>query len=199
MSSNTDYTDCSLIALLAQDDQQAFELLYTRHWPVLYQSAFFMLRDKDASKDIVQDIFTWLWEHRYTLQVQNVPLYLKAAVRFKVANYIRSGRIRSSFFEDLAAYTPSGLLPGSEELAEVRELHAIIQQSVLQLPHKCQEIFRLSREEQLTNQQIAEKLGLSVKTVENQKTIALKRLRSGIEPYMVSILLLIGNALLFLL
>jgi RNA polymerase sigma factor (sigma-70 family) len=131
--------------------------------------------------------------------VQNVPLYLKAAVRFKVANYIRSGRIRSSFFEDLAAYTPSGLLPGSEELAEVRELHAIIQQSVLQLPHKCQEIFRLSREEQLTNQQIAEKLGLSVKTVENQKTIALKRLRSGIEPYMVSILLLIGNALLFLL
>jgi RNA polymerase sigma-70 factor (family 1) len=185
------YTDCELVALLALDDHRAFELLYTRHWAHLYQSAFFILRDKDACKDMVQDVFAWLWEHRHTLQVQSVKAYLKTAVRFKVANYIRSGRVRDSFFEELAHFTPLALPPGSEELAEAKELQAIIQQEIGALPEKCQEIFRLSREEYLSNQEIADRLGLSVKTVENQKTIALKRLRSRVEPYAAGILLLL--------
>lgn len=180
------YTDNDLVALLAQDDQLAFEQLYTRHWAPLYQSAFFLLRDNDACKDLVQDVFAWVWEHRYTLQVQSVKAYLKAAVKFKIANYIRAGRIRDSFFGELAGYTPSALPPGAEELAEVKELQAIIRQAIVRLPDRCQEIFRLSREERLTNQEIADRLGVSVKTVESQMTIALRRLRSGVDPYLVS-------------
>jgi RNA polymerase sigma-70 factor (family 1) len=185
------YTDNDLVKLLAQDDPHAFEQLYTRHWAHLYQSAFFVLHDRDACKDIVQDVFAWLWEHRYSLQVASVTAYLKAAVKFKIANYIRSGRVRHSFFEELAHFTPSVLSPGAEELAEVRELQTIIQQAIVKLPAKCQEIFRLSREERLTNQEIADRLGLSVKTVENQMTIALRRLRSGVDPYVVSSLLVV--------
>lgn len=190
MIAYTIYTDHDLVKLLAQDDQLAFEQLYTRYWAPLYQSAFFILRDRDACKDIVQDVFAWLWEHRHSLQVESVKAYLKAAVKFKIANYIRSGRVRQSFFEELAAFTPSLLPPGAEELAEVRELQTIIAQAIVKLPAKCQEIFRLSREERLTNQEIADRLGLSVKTVENQMTIALRRLRSGVDPYVVSSLLL---------
>lgn len=140
--------------------------------------------------DIVQDVFAWMWEHRHTLQVVSVKAYLKAAVRFKMANYIRSGRVRDTFFQELANYTPSNLPPGAEELAEARELQAIIQRAIGQLPQKCQEIFRLSREERLSNQEIAKRLGVSVKTVENQMTIALKRLRSKVEP-LIGILLLV--------
>lgn len=184
------YTDLDLVGLLAQDDQLAFEELYTRHWATLYQSAFFILRDKDACMDMVQDVFAWMWEHRHTLQVKSVKAYLKAAVRFKMANYIRSGRVRDSFFQELANYTPSTLPPGSEELAEAKELQTIIQHAIVQLPQKCQEIFRLSREERLSNQEIANRLGVSVKTVENQMTIALKRLRSKVEP-LIGVLLLI--------
>lgn len=185
------YTDNDLVALLAQDDQLAFEQLYTRHWAPLYQSAFYILQDSDACKDIIQDVFAWVWEHRHSLEVQSVKAYLKAAVRFKLANYIRSGRVRDSFFETLARFTPPALPPGSEELAEARELQVLIQQTIARLPQKCQEIFRLSREERLTNQEIAERLGLSVKTVENQMTIALRRVRSGVEPYMIGTLLLV--------
>ena len=191
LTAYTEYTDGRLLELLAENDQQAFEQLYTRHWAGLYQSAFFILRDGDACKDIIQDVFVWLWEHRHSVQIKSVPSYLRAAVRFKIANYIRSGRIRASFFDELAALNPTVLPPDSQELAEVRELRALIHQVIGELPPKCQEIFRLSREEQLTNQQIAEKLGLSVKTVENQKTIALRRLRSGVEPYIASTLLLL--------
>lgn len=187
----TVYTDNDLVKRLAQDDQQAFEQLYTRHWAHLYQAAFAILRDGDACKDIVQDVFAWVWEHRYTLDVQSIKAYLKAAVKFKIANYIRSGRVRHSFFEELAVFTPSGLPPGAEELAEVKELQTIIQQAIVKLPARCQEIFRLSREERLTNQEIADRLGVSVKTVESQMTIALRRLRSGVDPYVVSSLLLV--------
>ncbi|HEY1112622.1 MAG TPA: RNA polymerase sigma-70 factor [Chitinophagaceae bacterium] len=191
MDPYTLYTDNDLVTLLAQDDQLAFEQLYTRHWAPLYQSAFYIVQDSDACKDIIQDVFAWLWEHRHTLEVQSVKAYLKAAVRFKLANYIRSGRVRASFFESLAGFAPPALSPGCEELAEARELQVLIQQTIAQLPQKCQEIFRLSREERLTNQEIAERLGLSVKTVENQMTIALRRLRNGVEPYVIGTLLLV--------
>ena len=190
MTAYTEYTDGRLLELLAENDQQAFEQLYTRHWAGLYQSAFFILRDGDACKDIIQDVFVWLWEHRHSVQIKSVPSYLRAAVRFKIANYIRSGRIRASFFDELAALNPTVLPPDSQELAEVRELRALIHQVIGELPPKCQEIFRLSREERLSNQEIADRLGLSVKTVENQMTIALRRLRSGVDPYVVSSLLL---------
>ena len=189
MTAYSAYSDSQLISLLTQDDQNAFDALYTRHWASLYQSAFYLLRDRQACSDIVQDIFTWLWEHRQQLQIQTVTSYLKAAVKFKVANYIRSGRIRSNFFEDLAHVPVTGI-DSAGDLAEINELQGIIRQAVNRLPGKCREIFRLSREEHLSNQQIADRLAISIKTVEAQMTIALKRIRMAVEPYVIAMLLM---------
>ena len=174
--------------LLSQDNEEAFDALYTRHWEDLYKSAFFILRDQDASKDIVQDIFIWIWEHRNNLEIQTLKSYLKAAVKFKVANYIRSGNIRDSFFDELTGNQSLSSLPSSEEMAEIKELKYIIQKAIDDLPEKCREIFRLSRDERLSNQEIANRLGISVKTVESQMTIALRRIRTTIEPYMLGLL-----------
>lgn len=173
------YSDPELLLLLAQGDQYAFEMIYTRHWQDLYKSAFIILKDHDASKDIIQNIFVWIWEHKQELKITSLKSYLKAAVKFKVANYIRSGKIRNDFFQELANFNFSAL-PIREELTETRELNAIIQQAIAHLPQKCREIFLLSREENLTNQEIAKKLGISIKTVENQMTIALQRMRTAI-------------------
>ena len=190
MSTYSSYTDSELLLLLSQGDQNAFDILYLRHWPDLYKSAFFILRDKDACQDVVQDIFVWLWEHRQGLEIHSLKSYLKAAVKFKVANYIRSGNIRKSFFDEIAKLIPSTLSPSSEEFAEIKDLNAIIQQAISHLPDKCREIFKLSREEHLSNQEIADRLQISVKTVENQMTIALRRIRSAVEPYMISLLII---------
>ena len=116
--------------------------------------------------------------------------YLKTAVKYKVANYIRSGNIRESFFEEASKFNYDTSVPGVDEFAEFKELNNIIQITVSKLPLKCQEIYRLSREGNLSNREIAEQLGISIKTVENQITIALHRIRANVEPQMLGILLL---------
>lgn len=156
-------------------------MLYSRHWAGLYKFAFFILRDKDACKDIIQDVFVWVWEHREGLDMQSPVSYLKTAVKYKIANYIRTGNIRDSFFEETAHLNFERSMPEAVESAELKELTNIIHLSVSNLPVRCQKIFRLSREENLSNREIARQLGISVKTVENQITIALHRLRAIVE------------------
>ncbi len=190
MTAYSTYTDQELLELLSQGDQEAFNTLFTRHWENLYKSAYYVLRDADACKDILQDVFIWLWENKQTLKIQSINAYLKAAVKFKVANYIRSGQIRVSFFNQLAQFPSTVLSPSTEELSEIKELNTLIQNSIALLPEKCQQIFQLKRIEQLTNQEIADKLGISIKTVENQMTIALRRIRSSIDHYLAVLLLI---------
>lgn len=187
------HTDAELLLLLSQDNQEAFDILYHRHWENLYKTAFGLLKDSNTSKDVVQDIFIWLWQKRNQLEIQNLPAYLKTAVKFKVANYIRSANIKESFFEALGKHTISPNAPEAAEITEMKELRAIISNAVEILPDKCRTIYKLSRNEQLTNQQIADKLGLSVKTVESQMTIALRRIRFAVGPYLLSLLLLLAG------
>lgn len=187
------YTDAELLILLAQDSREAFDMLYHRHWENMYKTAFGILKDSNASKDVVQDIFIWLWQKRAALEIESLPAYLRAAVKFKVANYIRSANIRESFFEALGKLTITATAPAAEEIVEIKELKAIIINAVELLPDKCRTIYKLSRNEHLTNQQIADRLGLSVKTVEGQMTIALRRIRSALEPYLLTLLLLFAG------
>lgn len=182
-------TDIELINLLKKGNSNAFSEIYNRHWEGLYKSAFSLLHDTNASMDIVQDIFIWLWQKRHALEIHSLTSYLKAAVRFKVANHIRSGNIRDSFFDELAGVHSPNVTLTTEDIIEVKELKTIIRQAIDELPEKCREIFLLSRVENLNNQQIAKQLGISVKTVENQMTIALRRVRGSVEPYLISILL----------
>ncbi len=186
---DTNYTDQELISSISKGDEVAFGIFYTRYWSDLYKFAFFILKEKDACKDVLQDVFVWVWEHKQGLVIQSPKSYLKTAVKYKIANYIRSGKIRDVFFEEVAKVDFESLLPGVNELAEVKELNTIIQITIADLPIKCQEIFRLSRECNLSNREIAEQLGISVKTVENQITIALHRIRTNIEPHLMCVLL----------
>lgn len=179
--------------MLSQDSEEAFEVLYLRHWENIYKAAFVLLKDSSASKDVVQDIFIWLWQKRNQLEIQTLPAYLKTAVKFKVANYIRSGNFRESFFETLGKLTITENAPEAAEITEMKELKAIIINAVELLPDKCRTIYKLSRNENLTNQQIADQLGLSVKTVEGQMTIALRRIKGAIGPYLLSLLLLVAG------
>ena len=185
MNSFSEHSDEELIRLLNNDNREAFEELYHRHWFHLYQSAFYILQETAASKDVVQDIFIWLWENRHKLDISNVKGYLKAAVRFKVANYIRSGNIRESFFNEISKLNPGETSTSADHDVSLKELQNIIHKAILQLPDKCREVYLLSRNEGLTNRQIAERLGISIKTVEAQMSIALKRLRSTIGVYFI--------------
>jgi RNA polymerase sigma-70 factor (ECF subfamily) len=179
-----------LIDAISNGDQCAFDLLYGRYWEGLYKYAFIILKDKDTSKDIVQDVFVWVWEHRKGLEMQTPKSYLKTAVKYKIANYIRKGTIRECFFEETAQFNPTHSIADVAEYAELNELRHIIRLTVAKLPIKCREIYKLSREQHLSNKEIAGKLGISIKTVENQVTIALHRLKRNVEQHLTTFIFL---------
>jgi RNA polymerase sigma-70 factor (family 1) len=148
------------------------------------------MHDPDTCKDIVQDVFIWLWEKRAGLEVRQLPPYLKAAVKYKIANHIRAGNIHGGVFEQLAHIQPIEGAYFAEAPAETRELQAIIQDAIQNMPEKYREVFLLSREERFSNAEIARRLNVSVKTVEARMTVALKQLRTAVGPYLLMMLLM---------
>ncbi|MGE7773280.1 RNA polymerase sigma-70 factor [Chitinophaga sp. NPDC101104] len=170
------YTDSELLEHLKAGDRLAFEEIYRRYWRDMYRTAWLMLHDDAASTDIVQDIFVWCWEKRGLMAVSSLGGYLNMAVRYKVANYIRREKVRTGLFAEAEILQIPE--PVQEMTLELKELRAIIAQFTEELPGRCRDIFYLSRFEYLSNKEIAARLGISEKTVENQLTIALKRLRT---------------------
>ena len=168
------YTDSELLHQLNTGSRGAFDEIYRRHWHTMYRTAYTVLKDKSACMDVLQDVFVWIWEHRGALNVTSLGAYLVMAVRYKVANYIRHNRVHAAFFEQVEKLqvTEETISP-----VELKELQTIISRFTLELPERCQQVFYLSRFEYLSNKEIATKLGISEKTVENQLTIALRKLR----------------------
>jgi RNA polymerase sigma-70 factor (family 1) len=167
-------SDNELAALLADDDA-AFNEIYERYWSLLYRAAFNVLKDEDACLDVIQEVFIWFWEHRSDVAVKSVKAYLLVAVKYKVANYIRNGKTRESFYDRIPKIELDDDFP--DEALEVKELKEMIARFVMELPERCQEVFNMSRNEHLSNKEIAERLGITEKTVENQINKALKRLK----------------------
>jgi RNA polymerase sigma-70 factor (family 1) len=182
------YSDDELLSLLSSHDKLAFDTIYNRYWETLYNSAFFITRDTELSKDILQDIFVWLWENRTALKIGSLRPYLRAAVKFKVANWIRSGRIHDRVLEQISNFGADNFPTTPEKEAEIAELSKIIARAIEQLPAKCREIYLLKRVEQLSTRQIADRLQVSVKTVENQISIAQKKIRASLGPAIVALL-----------
>jgi RNA polymerase sigma-70 factor (family 1) len=167
--------DQDLLTRLREGDHMAFNEIYERYFATLYSSAYSLLKDADTSDDIVQEIFVWLWCHREQHLTDALKPYLRAAVKYQVAKLVRHGKVKEAFYErTVAAYQPN--VPDDQSY-ELRELQAIIAAFTASLPGRAQEVFRLSREELLTNKEIAARLNISEKTVENQMTINLRKLK----------------------
>lgn len=167
-------SDFELLTQVKRDSYGAFNEIYERHWDALFGAAYNILRDREACGDIVQDIFVWFWENRQVWELSSCRGYLLTAVKFKTANYLRNAKNRNIVIQKLSL---SNEAFSENELLEVRQLEAFIKMISDQLPERCREVFQLSRYGYLTNREIAVKLNISEKTVENQITIALKRLR----------------------
>jgi len=186
--SATDYTDDKLLEMMAADDRMAFDELYNRHWKSLFNSAYRTLKDREDSLDICQVVFLWFWEHRKTLKIKtSVQAYLWTAVKYKIANLIRNGKVKASFFEELKKVDVSVFV---EKDLEIKELKLLIGQLTEQLPEKCKAVFKLSRDEQLSHRQIALKLGISEKTVDDHITRALKKLRGPLNRLAVLLMMI---------
>lgn len=167
------HSDEQLVLLLKASDKRAFTEIYQRYAEMLYRFAWNILQEEDECADAVQEVFIWFWENRQKLQVTTLKYYLLAAVKYKLIRAIHNSRRR----DEILAACPESLSSYVEDTIELNELKAIIHHFTETLPPKAREIFHLSRYEYMSNHEIAARLHISEKTVENQITITLKKLR----------------------
>lgn len=179
------WSDIELLTLI-KNEEKAFRVLYDRYWSRLYFYALNVLNDPKICEDIVQDVFTDLWQNAHQKDVQNVAAYLHQATKYKIFNTLRNGKTRQSHLERISQLQSQ---PQLSDPLEATELESMIKQLISELPKRCQQIFLLSRFEYLSNQEIADKLGISLQTVKNQISKALAYLREHLEVKMTSLLL----------
>ncbi len=171
-------------------DLRAFEECFQEHFTPLTFFAKKFVIDLDSSKEIVHDVFVRLWEKRETIDPNNsVKSYLYTSVHNRCLNYIRDQKKINSNIEHLEDFHADSNWEESDSLQEL-ELEEKINATIQTLPDRCKEVFLLNRFEGLKYKEVAEKLGISVKTVEIQMSKALKILRKHLSDY-INVLILI--------
>ncbi|MFD1628308.1 RNA polymerase sigma factor [Pseudopedobacter beijingensis] len=166
---------------LRKGDQQAFEHVYKNYGAQVYRLAFRFLKDKAQSEEIVQETFIKLWLNREKLDINgNLWLYLYVIAKRLSLNELR----KISQSEELSAQLLLNITDahnGTEEEVLAADMEKFTESVLNKLPNQQQTIFRLSRVEGLTHQQIAEKLGISPNTVKNHMVEALKNIKNQLK------------------
>ncbi len=171
-----------LFGEIRNGDEKAFEKLFHHYYGHLCLYASQILQDDNAAEEIVQDFFVKLWEKRNRLTIEtSVKNYLFRSVKNQALNLIKHNKIKYIYAQSILSDT-SDYPTGEESFYEIN-LAEKIEESILSLPEKRREIFRLSREEGLKYREIAEKLNISPKTVETQMSLAFKHLRQKLKDF----------------
>lgn len=161
---------------LSNGDAKSLKILFDTFYPSLCNYAFQFLNDYDMAEEVVQNLFVKIWEKRSTLDIEtSVKNYLFRSVRNQCINLIQHEKVKQLHAQKIkeALFTEEA----SESYYLDAEMAIRIESAIETLPEKRREIFRLSREDGLKYREIAEKLEISVKTVETQMGLALKALR----------------------
>ncbi|HOA81976.1 MAG TPA: RNA polymerase sigma-70 factor [Defluviitaleaceae bacterium] len=171
--------------------KEVFDLYYEE----LYSYSCSILLSEIYVEDILQNTFIKLWQKSKDVKIETVKAYLYTAVRNECLNHIKHKGVHANYFKHTVALNNS-----SEEHnhSEAKELGDKIRSLLCELPEKCATVFYMSRQLGLSNKEVAANLGISIKTVENQMTKALRFLRNGLAEYLISLLLLFITQLISL-
>ena len=183
MAQDLPKADSILLQGLREGNQEELKAIFNSYYNYLCTIAYRYIADEHIAKDLTQEVFFELWKRRASLKIQtSLKFYLRRAVINKSLNHLKSQqRVQ---FEEADAYTHlPGNLERKDTLLEADDLENIIQETIAQLPERCRVIFSLSRNEGFSHKEIAKKLEISTKTIENQISKALKILREAIKPY----------------
>jgi len=171
MTSNKyDIDETSLLADLKSGNHHAFTMVYNNYWRKLYGVAYQHLKSKQAAEDIVQEILSGLWHRRETLEIRSLEAYLATAVKYAVIRYIANQQVQQNAVSEIQ--------PGPVYHEDPDFFMQLLQTEINRLPGKCKLVFMYSRNEGLSNKEIAGKMEVSEKAVEKQMTKALYKLRT---------------------
>lgn len=184
--------DIELVACLANQDHGAFTEIYDRHWHSLFVYARTILKDKEEAADVVQDIFTTLWNRGADLKILNLKSYLLTAVRNQAlkASYktnradVYASELAACFSEDAG---------NTDDAVNLRELCSIIDVAVKNMPATMRAVYIKNKYEESSHQSIAAELGITEHSSRTILNRAVSSLRTKLSP-LLSLLLFFWQA-----
>lgn len=170
-------SDQELVALLKRGNQVAFTEIYDRYWRIMYGHVYKMLLDEEEAKDVIQELFSSLWINSDRIPDQlNFSGYLYVMAKNKVLNLIRKNKFQTAYLNSLAKFITEASTATMDELNE-RDLATAIEREIQSLPPRMKQVFELSRKENLSYKEIAERLGISEETVKKQVHNSIKAIK----------------------
>jgi len=173
----------ALLTRMKSDDRSALREVFDAHYTMVCQAIYRLVQDQSTTEDLAQEVFLRFWEKRHQIEVStSLPAYLRRMGVNEGLGFLRKAKRWSN--QELEAERESGNDYSAEEQFLQQELHQYVTEAINTLPPKCRTVFQLSRFEELTYQEIADQMGISIKTVENQMSKALRVLRQRLQPYL---------------
>jgi RNA polymerase sigma-70 factor (ECF subfamily) len=177
-------------------DEESFEAVFKTYFKALHAYAMAILKESETAEEIVQSVFLKLWEKRETLEISSsLKAYLYRAVYHESLNHIKHQQVKRKHW-DHAHYEMTQGKPeqvGEQIKGQENELYERFQLALEKLPEKCRMVFNLSRFEELKYQEIADRLEISIKTVEAHMGKALKTLRVELAEFLPLLLIFLLN------
>jgi len=182
MLNQPDHSDHYLLENLGKGNMDAFEQIFKRYWRRLYVMAKSKVQSHDDAEEIIQIIFSSLWEKRDSLAITNLSYYLQTAVRNGVINLIRSRVTQQKYWDYYKTFIPNQQAI-TENTVVFDDLNGAVEEAVSHLPEKSKKVFQLSRFEGRSNAEIAKLLHLSEKAIEYHLTKSLRDLRVHLKDF----------------
>lgn len=172
------------IPLAFNGETETFEMLFKTHFKSLYAYAYTIVKDEMAAEEMVQNVFLRIWEKKGGVDIQTPALaYLYKSVYHESLNYLKHQKVKAAY-QAHTVYQMKNQSDHASKKVMLSELQHQINRALNELPEQCRTIFQMSRFEELKYQEIADRLGLSIKTVENQIGKALKIMRIKLVDYL---------------
>jgi RNA polymerase sigma-70 factor (ECF subfamily) len=171
----------------------AFEKVFKSHFKSLHSYAYTIVKDEMVAEEMVQNVFCKIWERKGHLEIEtSLTAYLYRAVYNESLNHIKHQKVKLAY-QAHASYQMNMQTDSASKKVLLGDLEQKFRTALTELPEQCRTIFQLSRFEELKYQEIADRLGISIKTVENQMGKALKLLRSKLIDFLPLLLIILTN------
>jgi RNA polymerase sigma-70 factor (family 1) len=180
---HTTLSEQDLLKQLSQDNVLAFKEIYDRYWHKMYLTALKKTQSNEVAEELVQEIFSKIWERRQSLAIENLETYLFTALKYAVISHIRT-LLKSRQNENIDTLTDAFTTHIEAHPQSAWDLQTALDQALLFLPDKTRLIFEMSRYDELPHREIANQLDISEKAVEYHITQALKLLRVQLKDFM---------------
>ena len=183
-------TDRDIMERISAGEEQAFESLFRLYYQALCLYAKKMVIDLETAEELVQDIFLKLWEKREHLELHSgIKAYLYKSVHNKCLDYLKHLQVKDKYLKEVRINHQPTVY---SDAVEISELETKIFQSIESLPIKTREIFEMNRFQGLKYREIADKLQISVKTVESHMGKALKALYQDLKEFLSLIIFVLA-------